>query len=177
MAVALGRAQAACEVALAGIVEVAGAGICVDEQALFQAARSEAGAQAQECQVRVNLAACAANVTAAVAETCVAAELLGETLCHADHQALAMFVAAGDTRRAVGAQITGQGAAPQARLANLQVGTVGEGCCGAVDQGAQAQQVAGRIGMNLATHGGLHAAQRAGIDGRLQVIVVGAVGT
>ncbi|MNF72590.1 hypothetical protein D3C84_545720 [compost metagenome] len=176
MAVAPGRAQTAAEFALALVIEIAGAGIGIHKQAALQAVRREACADAEEGQVGIGLATCATDIAAAVAETGMGAELFGKALGQANHHALAMLVAAGGLGRTVGAQIPRQGGAPQAILPGLEVDAAGERRGGLLDHRALAQQVARSVGMHLTADGGLHAPEAAGIDGRLQVVVVGAVG-
>ncbi|MNR24643.1 hypothetical protein D3C85_1417380 [compost metagenome] len=112
MAVAFGRPQSATEVALAFVVKPAGVGVGVDEQAALQTVRGVAGAGGEKGPVSVHLTTGPADIAITVAEAGMGAELFGEALRQADHQPLAMLVAAGGLGRTIGAQITRQRRAP-----------------------------------------------------------------
>ncbi|MNK84939.1 hypothetical protein D3C87_1048010 [compost metagenome] len=176
MAVALGRAEAATEVAFTVVVEPAGAGVCIDKHPALQAIRRETCASGEERQVGVHFTSRPANAALAIAEAAIGAELFGKALGQAHHRPLAVFVAALRMGRTVGAEVARQGRTPQPILADLEVRAAAERRCGLIDQRTLAQQVAGSIGVHLTADGGLDAAERPGINRRLQVVVVIAVG-
>ncbi len=78
--------------------------------------------------------------------------------------------------RAVRAEVAGKRGAPDAVLANLQIAATGERCGGLFDHRVLPQEITRRIGVNLSANLRFDTAQSAGVDRRLQVVVVGAVG-
>ena len=174
--VALGGTEAATEVAFAVVIDVAGAGVGVEEQALFEAGETVAGADVEEGEVGIGFTTRASDAAFAVAKTAACAELFAEALGDADHQALAVFVAAFGVGRAIGAEVAGERGGPEAILADLEVSAAGKRRSGLFDHRVLPQQIAGGVGVHLAADLGFDTAEGAGVDGRLQVVVVGAVG-
>ncbi len=133
MAVAFGCAEATAKLAFAVVVDVTGAGVCVDKQAALEAGEAVTRTEVEEGEVRIGLATRSAHAALAVAKAAARAELFAEALGDAEHQALAVFVAALGVGRAVRADVAGERGAPEAVLADLQIAAAGERRSGLFD--------------------------------------------